>query len=113
MRIEAQNALIPLAIAKKAELLEEFAGERFALGRHRNVVRSPREFGDFVFTRTRVAAGLALHFEQHEIAKAPLVEMPCGAEPGHAPTDDHDRDAELSRRRTKGRVIAKAMSEWK
>ena len=98
LRVEAQHALIPFAVAEHAELFEQLARQRFAFGGHGNIVRGPGKFRDFVLAPARIAAGLLLHFEQHEIVKAALVQMPGGIQSGHAAADDHDRNAQLLRR---------------
>jgi hypothetical protein len=48
--------------------------------------------GDLVFPPTRIAARLGFHFEQYEIAKAALGQAPRGAQAGHPPAHNHDRE---------------------
>ena len=99
LRGEAQRAIVPFAVVQQPEFFEQLARQRFALGRHRHIVRRPWEPADLVFAPTRIAAGLGFHLEQHEIAKAALVEMPGGVEARHAAADDHDRNSLLPFRR--------------
>ena len=76
-------------------------------------MRGPGISRDFVFAPARVAAGLRLHFEQHEIAEAALVQAPRRAQAGHAAADNHDRNAQLLRRRAKRRAIAQPVAQRK
>ena len=76
-------------------------------------MRRPGEFRNVVFTPARIAAGLPLHFEQHKIMEAALVQMPRGIQAGHAASDDHDWNAQLLRRRAKSGMIAQPMPKRK
>ena len=86
-------ALFPDAVAQHAQFFEQFAHQRGLLAGNRNVVRGPGIGGDFVFTPAGVAAGLLLHFEQHEVVEAALIEPPCGAQSGDAAADDDERNS--------------------
>src|ERR1700676_688734 len=71
----------------------------------------PGKARDVVLTPARVAAGLRLHFEQHEIVEAALVEMPGGAESCDASAEDDDGDARLLSRRGEGGAVPQSVAE--
>ena len=73
-------------------------------------MRGPGIAADIVLARARVAAGLIVHFQENEIAKAALLQPPRGAQPGDAAAYDHHWDANLARGGRNGRVIADAMA---
>jgi hypothetical protein len=85
-------ALLPFTILENSQIFEEFANiYRFAPG-HWDVMGCPRVRSYFVFAPARVASGLIAHFEKNEIAKASLLQTPCGTETGDAAADYDHRD---------------------
>src|SRR5690606_9856800 len=111
LRRVTQVAFIELPVAEDAKLFEELADERGSRARHRDVVRGPRERRDLVPAPSRVAAGLGLHLEQHEIGEATLPETPGRREPCDAAADD-DESAALGRCRHRAELaVPQAVSD--
>src|SRR5437763_4821553 len=77
---KAEVALVPLAVRlKDAQIGKQFANILRILARDRHIMRCPRIGGDLVFSPTRIAAGLTVHFQQHEVSKAALLQAPRSA----------------------------------
>src|SRR5271166_3420767 len=108
--IEAQNPVVPAAIAEHAQFFHQLASERFAFGGHRKVVGGPGKARDFVLSPAGIAAGLLLHFQDDEIVEAFLVEAPGGAEAGDSGADDDGRNMDFLLRRLEWGSIAQAMA---
>src|SRR5256885_1329911 len=77
---KAEIVLVPLAIRlENAQIGKQFADILRVLAGHRHIMSRPRICGDLVLAPARIASGLAVHFQQHEVREAPLLQAPCGA----------------------------------
>src|SRR5437763_6418442 len=74
---KAEVALIPLAIRlEDTQIGKQFADILRVLAGHRNIMSRPRICGDVVLSPARIASGLAVHFQQHEVREAALLQTP-------------------------------------
>src|ERR1700741_424141 len=91
LRGETEEAVVPDTVFQHAQVFEKLTNINRAWARDRNVVRGPGVVGDFVFAPARVTARLLIHFEQDEIAEAPFLQSPGGAQAGYAAAHDDQR----------------------
>src|SRR5437764_2633990 len=72
---KAEVALVPLAVRlENTQIGKQFADILRVLAGHRHIMRRPRIGGDVVFSPARIAAGLTVHFQQHEVREATLLQ---------------------------------------
>ena len=67
---------VELPAVEQTEILEQLEHEAERSSGNRHVVRAPRKCAHLVAAPACVASGFGLHFEELEIAEAPLVEAP-------------------------------------
>src|SRR5437764_14043222 len=71
---KAEVALVPLAVRlENTHISKQFADILRILAGHRHIMSRPRICGDLVFSPTRIAARLTVHFQQHEVREAALL----------------------------------------
>ena len=113
LRGEAQRAFVPFAIAKHAELFEQLAYQRFALGGHGNIVRGPRILRNFVFAPTRIAAGLRSISSSTKSRKPRLSRCQAAFSPAMPPPTITMGTRSCRAGARNARVIAQAMAQRK
>ena len=77
--------------AQYAEVGQQLAHRAGFLGGERQIVRAPGISGNGVCAAAGVTADFRLQFQQHEVGKAGLLQLPASGQTGNAAADDDHR----------------------